>query len=164
MTAILDKLKHTKGLWFLLIGLLSGLLLLLIGTEDTAKVEESPTPSQEAVFDETDAYLSLLERRVTQLLNGMDGVSEASVLLIPDTTTETVYGKNETFDHDTVIREEILFSEADGEPFPITFRYPKLRGIAVVCRGGSNPILQEKIVTMLCSLFDLPSTKVYVTG
>ena len=164
MTAMLHKLKHTKGLWFLLVGLLSGVILLMIGTEEPAKAEESPSPSEQAILEETDAYLSLLERRVTQLLAAMDGVSDVSVLLIPDTTTETVYGKSETLRNDTVIKEEILFSEANGEPISLSFRYPKLRGVAVVCRGGSNPILKEKIVTLLCSLFDLPSTKVYVTG
>ena len=61
---------------------------------------------------------------------------------------------------------EYVITDVDGNGTPIKVKlvFPKLRGIAVVCRGGGNPINQEKIVSLLSALFDLSSNRVYVTG
>ncbi|MBQ4065954.1 MAG: hypothetical protein IJD10_07625 [Clostridia bacterium] len=163
--AFLDKLKQIKGLPLLLIGIAAGLLLLFIGGGEEAN-QEPVIPDMDGEVQKTDDYLSALERRVVQLLEAMDGVSGVSVAITADATSETVYAQNGRYSGGSLTEREYLVLEQSGEDtvIPVKVLYPKLRGIAVVCRGGSNPILQEKIVSLLCALFELPANKVYVTG
>ncbi len=163
--AFLEKMKQTKGLPLLLIGVAAGLLLLFAGGGgEESREPASPDPAEQK--SETEEYLAALERRVCQLLEAMDGVSDVSVVITPDGTSETVYAQNGRYSGGSLTEREyvILDRDGDGELVAVKLLYPKLRGIAVVCRGGSNPILQEKIVSLLCALFELPSNKVYVTG
>ena len=166
MPSFLDKFKQTKGTLFLTVGLLCGLLLIVIGSRGESVKNESAAESHKMTTQKTDDAIAVLERRVSQLLNAMDGVSEATVILTPDTTEQTVYAANDCYESGALAKREYLLAESDGdgEPILLTLIYPKLRGVAVVCRGGSNPILQEKIINLLCALFDLSSTDVYVTG
>ncbi len=163
MSGFLDKMKQSKGTWLLVIGVIAGLLLVFVGNgeESTATPVEDLTASG---FSETDDYITTLELRVSRLLEAMDGVSGVSVILLPDITGETVYAQNGRYEGGTMTEREYVFTDKDGKPMVVRLVYPKLRGIAVVCRGGSNPITQEKIISLLCALFDLSSGKVYVTG
>ena len=38
----------------------------------------------------------------------------------------------------------------------------RVRGVAVVCNGGNDPVVKERICNMLCSLLDLPLKSVSV--
>ncbi len=166
MSEFFDRIKNTKGSLFLVVGLIAGLILIFIGNggigEGKDEVTEPPYDGQ----DETKDYISELERRVGELLSKMDGVSDVSVIIMPDTTSETVYAQNGSYEGGVLTEKEYVITDIDGDGAPIRVKliFPKLRGVAVVCRGGANPINQEKIMTLLTSLFDLPSNRVYVTG
>ena len=74
-----------------------------------------------------------------ELCNSVDGVSEARVMI----TYEAVYVSS------------ILGKGSEGQ---------KICGIAVVCRGGSDPAVQLRLHSMLESLYALPSTRISVSG
>ena len=166
MSEFFDRIKNTKGSLFLLVGLIAGLILIVMGNggfgEDKSEITE-PVPDVQA---EAVDYISELERRVGDLLSRMDGISEVSVIIMPDTTAETVYAQNGSYDGGVLTEKEYVITDVDGDGKPIKVKiiFPKLRGVAVVCRGGANPINQEKIMSLLTSLFDLPSNRVYVAG
>lgn len=79
------------------------------------------------------------EERLAALCNSVDGVSEARVMI----TYEAVYASS------------ILGKGSEGQ---------KICGIAVVCRGGSDPAVQLRLHSMLESLYALPSTRISVSG
>ena len=39
---------------------------------------------------------------------------------------------------------------------------PKIRGVAVLCKGGDNPIVKEQIITAISALFDISTNKISV--
>ncbi len=164
MGSFLEKMKQNKGLWLLLIGMAAGLLLLAFGDSKEGEESTVTSPAPMPSFAEADQYLANLERRIANLLEAMDGVSNVSVVLTPDGTAESLYAQNGKFEEGALTEREYVIIGRDGEPILVRLIYPKLRGVAVVCRGGSNPILQEKIVSLLCALLELPSHNVYVTG
>jgi len=41
---------------------------------------------------------------------------------------------------------------------------PTIRGVAVICTGGDNPLIQQKIINMLSALFNLPTNRIFVSG
>ena len=163
MSGFLDKMKQSKGSWLLVIGVIAGILLIFVGNGE--KTADPPTADPAVSdFTKTDDYIATLEMRVARLLEAMDGVSGVSVILLPDVTGETVYAQNGRYEGGTMTEREYVFTDENGKAMVVRLVYPKLRGVAVVCRGGSNPITQEKIISLLCALFDLSAGKVYVTG
>lgn len=79
------------------------------------------------------------EERLAALCNAVDGVADAQVMI----TYEAVYASS------------ILGKSNEGQ---------KICGIAVVCRGGSDPVVQLALHNMLESLYALPSTRISVSG
>ena len=79
------------------------------------------------------------EERLAALCNSVAGVSEARVMI----TYEAVYAAS------------ILGKSSEGQ---------KICGIAVVCRGGADPMVQLRLHSMLESLYALPSTRISVSG
>ena len=164
MDSFFEKMKQSKGLWLLILGIAAGLLLLFLGDSQSKSESETATEAPSLSFTEAEQYLNTLERRIANLLEAMDGVSDVSVILTPDGTAESLYAQNGQYENGTLTEREYVLTDRNGEVILVRLIYPKLRGVAVVCRGGSNPILQEKIVSLLCALLELPSNKVYVTG
>lgn len=79
------------------------------------------------------------EERLAALCNSVAGVSEARVMI----TYEAVYAAS------------ILGKSSEER---------KICGIAVVCRGGADPMVQLRLHSMLESLYALPSTRISVSG
>lgn len=163
MAKIFEVLKKNKGSAWLLIALTAGILLFLVGSLEPSKSTTPVANDKEKEYASADTYVSTLERRVCELLERMDGISEVSVIITADSCAEIIYAQNGKYQDGYLTEKEYVLSDGE-EPIRVKLVYPKLRGIAVVCRGGANPVNQEKIVKLLSSLFDLPSNKVYVTG
>lgn len=163
MKGFFERMKGVRGSFLLLVGLAAGVLLLFVsGNED--KKSESPVDTAGISVDSTEAYISSLELRVTELISRMDGISDVRVVITPESTGGRVFAENGRYSDGTVSEREVVIPGSNGEPITVKICFPELRGIAVVCRGGANPINQEKIVSLLTALFDLPATRVYVTG
>ncbi len=166
MENIFEKLKKTKGMGFLVIGLITGIIFLTLGSGEESKKEQNAVSTEENDYKTVGEMTEELERRVCELIERMDGVSDVRVMITPENTGETVYAQNGSFSGGSMTEREYVITDVDGDGKPIVIKliYPKIRGVAVVCRGGSNPINQEKIVALLEALFDLSSNHVYVGG
>ena len=115
-----------------------GVLLLAGGTLFGSKKNETPA----AAFDEGE-YLLALPLRAEALCNSVAGVSEAEALFTCETGFEYRY-------------------TAAGKPEVAL--YPRLNGIAVVCRGGDLPQNQKKIIDLLSAAFGLSAARISVAG
>ncbi len=149
----------------LILGVISGLILIFMGQNEKETAESyCPDPSKQ--FEITDKYISDLEMRLTQIIGQMDGISKVSVIITADSCAETVYAQNGRYDGGSLTEKEYVIVDRDGndEPIVIKLVYPKVRGVAVVCYGGSNPINQEKISNLVSSLLDIAKNQVYVSG
>lgn len=157
--------KNKKTVILLLIGIVAGVFLIFIGNGE-AKTESKSLPDLSAQIEVTNEYIKNLEMRVSQILSKMDGISDVSVIITADSCAETVYAQNGRYDGGSLTEKEYVIIDRNGndEPIVVKLVYPKIRGVAVVCYGGSNPINQEKISRLLSSLFDIAQNQVYVSG
>ncbi len=157
--------KGKKSVVLLLIGVIAGLILIFTGTSEK-KTSESALPNLYDQLEITDKYISDLEIRITHILSQMDGISDVSVIITADSCTETVYAQNGRYEGGSLSEKEYVIVDRNGsdEPIIIKLVYPKVRGVAVVCYGGSNPINQEKISKLIASLLDIAQNQVYVSG
>jgi stage III sporulation protein AG len=149
----------------LLIGIAAGILLIFVGNSES-ETEKAKMPDLSGQIEITNEYVKNLEIRVAQILSKMDGISDVSVIITADSCAETVYAQNGRYENGSLTEKEyVIIDKGDtDEPIVVKLVYPKIRGVAVVCYGGSNPINQEKISKLLSSLLDIAQNQVYVSG
>ena len=126
--------KGTKAMVILVLALLGGILLLYSsGTKQEQKQISDLVPST--------AEKTALERELSELILQMEGVSRVKVTVSLESGNEYVWenGKN------TLVLAG------------------RVRGVAVVCDGAADAAVKQRIVTMLCALFDLPIKSVSVS-
>ena len=123
-----------KGIALCAFLLLGALVLLLLQKSPKEEKQDDRLPSEAAKI----AWEEQLER----LLERMDGVSNVKVSVSLESGNQYTYENGKT----TVVTAG------------------RVRGVAVVCKGGSDAVLREKIVSLLCALFDLPVRAVSVAG
>lgn len=138
------SLKELRGFWkddkkitaALIVGAVLILFLSLGGLKGGEK-ENAARP-----FQERSAYETELEQRLTDILSEIEGIGELSVMVTLDTSERTEYGKN----------EEMLLS----------VKMPQVRGVIVVCGGGDNAVVREKVIRAVSGVFAVSSTRVSV--
>ena len=148
LNEIFGKLKETKGVTFIVVGLIAGILCLAVSVFDG----ENQKQEQNTAETETSSlasYSAEEEQRVTALLNAIDGVKGARVMINFESGSEYVYDSGNYSRSTPLLLEE----------YP-----PKISGVAVVCVGGDNPGIQKKIIDLICSLYGISSSRVSVTG
>lgn len=140
---LLKSLQNMKGKWTLLLLLLGGLCLLLLGGQEA---EEAPT------FD-SEAYRAALTAEVTALCREVSGVGETSVLLTLEAGERLVYAE----DGDGYVT-------VGGEGLLVERRPPRVLGVAVVCTGGDDPAVRERLSALLSAALGVGTNRVEITA
>ena len=155
----LEKLRRVRGFPLVCVCLCLGVLLMLFprffGTGNTG--EEKKTAETDAL----QAYVEGLEHKIAQMAEAMAGVSDASVLVTLECSEETVFAEEKTVHGKESYSTSYLLT-AGSEPVAVREITPRIRGIAVVCRGGEEPEVQLALIAMLTAAFDLSASRVFV--
>lgn len=163
--SVIGSMKSIGGLKFLLIGLLCGVALLIIGSYTTAdddKAEDGTYQKSEIQFRQyMSEYLDAAEQEFRALIEHIDGVSNVRVMLTLECLNEYVYAQNGT-GKEAYTYLTVSDSSNDESPVLIKEISPRIRGVGVVCKGGSNPAIQLKIIELCCSVFGISSNCVSV--
>ncbi len=109
-------------------------------------------------YTEVGFYTTYLEERIAELCNSLYGVSDAKVFLTLDCSSEQIYQSNGVSDY------LILTGDGGETAVKLCEIYPKVRGIAVVCKGGELPRVQETVIELLSAALGLPKNKIQVAG
>ncbi len=152
MKSIFTRLRAIKGLGILLIGLAAGVMLLFLGGKDQAE-EGIPDTAPSFSFEE---YEKNLAARLEEMIARLDGVSDVHVML----TLERSYAE-ELAGTDG---EYLTVRESDGGQGTVVLsrEAPKVKGVAVICKGAEAQRKQE-IISMLSALLELPSHRIFVS-
>ncbi len=130
--------RHLKegGRGYILVALLIiGAILLLVA----AKSEGGEKTADDRV--PTHAAKEALENELEELIRAMKSIDRVKVVLTLESGSEYVWenGKN------TLVIAG------------------RVRGVAVVCTGGNDPVVKKQVMEMLCALLDLPMQAVSVS-
>lgn len=144
-----------------------GIILILLGGLSLAEKEDNPKKSD--AYYEVGFYTEALEERIEQLCTSIGGVTEAEVLLTLDCSTEYVYGQNihqagvgENLSYST---DYIILNQNESDQTVLIMEiYPKIRGIAVVCTGGEDVQMKQKIIELLSAALGISSNRIKVVG
>lgn len=158
--------KQSKKASFILILGCIGMLLVCISEFIPEENKSSQTVSAISVSDISETEENL-EKRLGEIISKIEGAGKTTVMLTFDSSREYFYAENFSEDHDATEKNTeseivIIDGENGEEPIILKTAEAKIRGVLVICEGGKNAVVREKIIEALCALLDIPSNKVSV--
>ena len=122
-------------------------------------------------------YKKNLEEEIKQIVFKLTGSDSAVMVTLEsgikydfadDTkdTVSTVSGQNSTTDSRSNTKNYITVRDSDGgeKALVITERMPEIRGVAIICDGGDQEHIAEKIEGAVCAALNITSKRVYIAG
>lgn len=159
------KIQSRKAMLILFLGCMGMLLIYLseLVPEENSIVKETSEEIKTTISERED----ILEKRLESILSKIEGAGKTSVMLTFDSSEEYFYAENFSEERDdTENRSEseivIIDGENGEEPIVVKTSVAKIRGVLVICEGGGNALVKEKIIEALCALLDIPSNRVSV--
>lgn len=176
MNEILNKyLSKLYSPRLLIIAGCLGLLLIALSSFTGRKQENSSELNAEITAQE---YCKALEDDIRNIVSDITGSKSVTVIVTPESgirysyadTREAVSSdktEREVKSSDSELKEGyITVKNADGgeEALLITTQMPEIRGVAIVCEGGDNEIINEKISNAVTAALNITSKRIYICG
>ncbi len=147
----------------------------LFSEGDNAK--EEANPAQAALT--TPEYAERLEQRLSSLVNGITGETDAQVLVTLEQGTQYIYateqrsssektedpaGAGRNQENNSLETSYLLVRDADGaqRALAVTERQPVVQGVVVLCRSAGRPELEQHIVDAVTTALQISSARVCV--
>lgn len=160
---------------------MAGILLIGLSTVLPERKEETREPYQEAVQTDAKSYAAELEGRLREILEQTEGVGTAQVMVTLENGYRQVYAKTEKVNNDVMedIRAQdekktqekqvteqtyVLVDGAGGKVPLVTAQLePEVKGVVVVCQGGSDPLVVRRVVDTVRVALAISSSRISVT-
>ncbi len=155
----ITKLLKIKGVGFILLAFLAGIILLLLPDGESKKSSDVVSSVE---------YASALENDLEKLLKTACGV-ECEVMVTLEGGYSYSYAANEKLNTEysenkptskNVSKDYVIISENGNEKLVVLKEnLPEIRGVAVVCKKGGEAE-RLKIIALVTALFDLPDSAI----
>lgn len=141
-----------------------GVLLLLYGGGRLGGGEKSAAVSPER--HDLSEYSARLEDSIERLCSSVAGVSNVTVAVTLKSGFEYVYATNTQMktDGSTDVKYLTIGSGGREGTIYITEKLPEIAGIGIVCRGGSDPAVVQKLISLISAAYGVGANKIYITG
>ena len=156
--------------------------MLLIGlSECSASPDETHPPVQ---LTETDAQKTseILEQQLLYILERMDGVGRAEVMITmedsgesyyatedkTDGNSESIYGENGSLSsiqsRRSTEQEYLLVENDEGhrQALLLSRSEPQVKGVIVICDGADQAVVRQTVTEAVCTVLHITSNRVYV--
>lgn len=166
---LLDGKNRVKVYTFL--GFAAILLILiseLIPSSDKAK---TTTPDNETTFDTGRTYAAEVEERLTRMLCDIKDVGRAEVILSTEGTEEYIFAEDVSSDralrgedHSEKSQSKLVLTERSGSKEPLIRKVmmPRFNGALIICDGGGDLAVKERVIKAVSAALDLPTSKICV--
>ena len=159
------------------LGLFAGMILIILSfftTGNNKSAAKNSIIKTDLSRIDTGSYITEQEKKLCEMLKRINGVSEPFVMITTDSSSEYIYAskqsikesgsKNGETTQREVHKDIILYENENKSKSPILVKeiQPKIKGVAVVCKGISNADMQLKIINLVSTVLNLPTDKVYV--
>lgn len=161
----------------LVIGGLCGILLIFLSSlfgSDTPQARGS----EETVYETAEEYRSFLEESVSRIVYKLTGDSSAAVVITLESGIKYSYADELSEDNSSSRAENGEQSSESSEKSYVTVKtsdggeqallvaetLPRVRGVAIVCRGGDDAETAEKLEGAVMAALDITSKRVYIAG
>ena len=165
--------QHPSARRWILIGRIADIALIFLSSlfSGQGQTEEIKSNTGQQVVSAQDYALSLQEE-LSALISQIEGAGEAQVLVTLERSAEQVYateGRSSARAESGGSDEEeettyfsVRGSDGSEQALPVTEVQPVIRGVVIVCPGGGNPAVAERITRAVTTALDLSSARVCV--
>ena len=169
--------KHKTRILFF-VGLM-GIFLIFLSSFQTEKADSQQLQTTQT---DTQSYIDQLEKRLTNIIEKVDGVGKCEVMITAENGVEYVYAVEESqtvntsnsYEEDGAKRETqqensdskyILLDMGGGKKQALvrTEKQPSIQGVVVVCEGAGSMVVQERVAQVVTTALGIPYHKVCVT-
>lgn len=173
----LKKIKNIKHIEIIVCIIFISLLLLiyLYGFGGTSKTKETETTylAGELSFTSSSVYARNLENKLTEVIEGLKGVSDARVLvsvkqgseivIANSIKEETVVSSDGESKNVTIVKTPIIVTE-NGESKPIILMevLPQVQGVIVVASGAEDTFVKLNIYKAIQAIVSISSENIQV--
>ncbi len=171
-TKHLEKLKNPKLV--VIIGI-AGILLIFLSSIMGNKTEKSKTISTEITAEE---YREQLEADIKKIVKHITGSRQVEVIVTLESGIRYKYAdisegattdktENDAISTSSEHKEGyITVKTADGgeEALLVTRQMPEVRGVAIVCAGGDDPYVAQKIENTVTAALNITTHRVHIAG
>lgn len=158
MTDRIKSLLKSKHIFSVLIILSAVGLLLILFSGDTSSDDMTEKSDKESTY-EYDEYEENLEKRLTEILSRIDGVGEVSVMVTLESTEEYIYAEKTDKD-ESKLKTELVITNEGG--IITRVNSPKITGAVIVCEGGDNLRVCEKIYEAVSVALGITSNRISI--
>ena len=139
-------------------------------------ISEFKIENKEQIKDESNIQAGnyINKEEIEDFLENVYGAGEVEIMITYDSSKEYIYAKDtneNTRDKNNINNEinyksEHIIIKEDGNEKGLMIKeiYPEIRGIAVVCDGGNNPVIKEQLVSILSALFGINTNRISVAA
>ena len=168
MTDMINKIKElAKKPFFLKAAVAAGLLMIiLILVSDFNKEEEKERSDADVnvlSFTSAELYADETEKRLCETLTEIEGVGKAKVMLTITSTEEYVYAESVKSGASQTENSYVIIDKgSQKEALVKKINNPAISGVLIVCEGGDDPKVCERIYNAVSTALNIPTNKIYV--
>lgn len=149
----------TRQITYIAIAVLA--IILLVAMQSFESGSPSSANSESSVPFVDQSYEKVLTAKLEKIVSQIDGVGKVSVMLTIKGSSSYVYVEDvEKADLETKSKTVII---GNKEALIKRIDNPTVEGVLVVCTGGGNASVKEKVIYAVSTVLNISSNKVYVT-
>ena len=148
---ILLRLKEKSKLWMIIACAVVGIVLILFGGNNDKIVQAKADGGSDLIV-----YAKEVEGKILELCSRVEGVKNVSVAVSFESGFEYVYAT----DGDKTLT---VGSGSNESAVRVTEKPPTISGVGIVCTGGGDPRIQQKLINLISAAYGISSNKIYIT-
>lgn len=170
---------NDKLLKIIVVAGLAGVVLIFLSSMLGEKSKAKPSDAEQPAAIVTNAeYENMLEAEVYELIKSIEGVGEAKVMITLSSGVEHIYVTEDSINSDKTSAQKetveerlqtskktILIEDDNGRKKALLRKTlePVIKGAVIVCEGGDDIIVQERVTDAVKAILGLSSSKICVT-
>ena len=149
----------------------AGMLMIMLSELVPESKDKPEKAMSQTETTDSDDFRKRTERELKALLEQIEGVGDCEVMISLESSTEYIYAENiSRFTEDNADRrsekldEDIVITENSGTRQPLIRKVidPKIGGVVIVCEGGGDISINERVQKAVSTALNISSTRVCV--
>lgn len=159
-----EFIKTNKKTFICFIAGLLGILLIFASEAFGNSSKKSETSNNEYV-----SYSNEMEEKLADIISKVEGAGKTKVFLTIEESEEYVYAQDISTDRkdNTQINDDKKYVIVDGnggkDGLLIKTVNPKIRGVAIVCEGGDDPVVQQRIYSCVSASLGISTARISIS-
>lgn len=159
-----EFIKTNKKTFICFIVGLLGILLIFASETFGNSSKKSDTTNKEYV-----SYSNEMEEKLADIISKVEGAGKTKVFLTIEESEEYVYAQDISTDRkdNNQINDDKKYVIVDGnggkDGLLIKTVNPKIRGVAIVCEGGDDPVVQQRIYSCVSASLGISTARISIS-